>query len=43
MYDFGFLPWSLPGLALTEGYSHQKGDFYDINHPTLGNSNIESC
>jgi len=43
MNDFGFLPKTLPGLALTKGYSHKKGDFYDPNHPTLGNSNIIGC
>ena len=43
MYDFGFLPETLPGLALTEGYPHAKGDMYDPKHPTLGNSYITSC
>jgi hypothetical protein len=43
MYDFGFLPESLPGLALTEGYAHAKGDMYDPNHPTLGNSFVTGC
>jgi sodium/potassium-transporting ATPase subunit alpha len=43
MYDFGFLPESLPGLALTEGFQHAKGDFYDANHPTKGNSYVTGC
>jgi len=43
MYDFGFLPMSLPGLALVKGYEHKEGDMYDPNHPTLGNTNVKSC
>jgi len=44
MYDFGFLPESLPGLALVEGYDHKIGDIYDFNNKTnLGNSYITGC
>jgi len=43
MYDFGFLPESLPGLALVEGYKHNSGDMYDPNSPTLGNTLITGC
>ena len=44
MYDFGFLPESLPGLALVEGYDHKIGDIYDFNNKTnLGNSDITGC
>ena len=43
MYDFGFLPKTLFGLALTEGYAHEKGDFYDPNAFNKGNSNIAGC
>jgi hypothetical protein len=43
MYDFGFLPESLPGLALVEGYDHKIGDIYDPTAPNLGNSMISGC
>jgi hypothetical protein len=43
MYDFGFKPETLFGLALIEGYKHEIGDMYDRNHPTLGNSFIDGC
>jgi len=44
MYDFGFLPKTLPGLALKEGYTHAKGDMYDpTNTKNLGNSYVTGC
>lgn len=43
MNDFGFLPESLPGLALVEGYSHKVGDMYDASAANLGNSNVSGC
>ncbi len=43
MYDFGFRPETLFGLALTKGYSHKLGDFYDADAPNKGNSFINGC
>jgi hypothetical protein len=43
MYDFGFLPESLPGLALVEGYDHKIGDIYDPTATNLGNSYLSKC
>ncbi len=44
MYDFGFLPITLPGLALKTGYKHRKGDFYDVrNVYNKGNTYIKGC
>jgi len=43
MYDFGFLPETLFGLALVEGYKHAPGDMYDSTSPTFGNSLVTGC
>jgi len=43
MYDFGFLTKTLPALALLEGWTHNEGDMWDPDHPTLGNTNVKGC
>ncbi len=43
MYDFGFLPKTLPFLALVYGYEHKLGDMYDPDAVNLGNSNVSGC
>ena len=44
MYDFGFLPVTLPGLALKKGYKHRDGDFYDVgNVYNKGNTYVKGC
>lgn len=44
MYDFGFMPSTLPGLALKKGYIHRVGDFYDVRNTfNKGNSYIQGC
>jgi hypothetical protein len=43
MYDFGFLPETLFGLALVKGYEHAPGDIYDPQSATFGNSLVTGC